>query len=274
MTKIINFIVKLYKNSYFKFLVFIIFLFYLIRNYYGHKLPSIKELHETRTIFNVTKKIKTVMSQIKDGHASYTKQIVYEYDSNTDNNKTSLTKNLQNRLDNRVAKLDYEIKKQAAIIETQKEKIHFEETQTYENQINDFIKEYEINTDTQKNKIKIKCGDTAQYNLATYINGQPMSLNVFNSKIIIGVNINKKLEQKFIKKQIGNVFEVDFETFLGEQIHEFKKIREKFMQENNIKDTIDYDYSFKNLNLTYRIKITKIIRGDANIIKQYCTNAK
>jgi len=254
-------IFNLYKNKYIKFFVFVIFLVFLYNSHFKLKYTksSDKDSIDNKK-FTIVKKIKTVLSKTKNGHASYTKEISYEYETDQNEDK----KIAQNNLNNEIAKKILIAKKQKKI----EEELQLDE-QKKADKVNELMAEYKI-TVAKKSRNKknlIKCGDVVKYNLISFLNGRPSSFQTFESIILVGSNFNKDLEKKFIGKQVNDVFEVDMDTFMGDQKKVFKEEQKKMMKDMPKDYSVNYNDLFHNLNIKYRIKITEIIKNNAQAFK-------
>lgn len=265
----INKLLNLYKNKYVKLLVFVLFLFFLYNSHEGlNYIREPEDNSEKNQKINIVKKIKTVLSETKNGHASYTKEVTYEYEGE-ENEKSKPKKNLSVELNKKITKEIALAKKEKELVEKREM-----EQKRREMEIEKFIEDYEIteNKETENNQNSIKCGDSVKYKMATYMDGKPISLQTLQLMTIIGIDQNKKLENKFIGKQKNDVFEIDLETFLGKSLQEFQKEQQEILKQNGYSypNNTNYNNSMHNINLKYRIKITEITKSDKETINKYC----
>jgi hypothetical protein len=265
-------LIKLYKNNYFKFFVFILFMFFMFKYH-----PSFKKLkNETkRDRFKenkrkIVKKIKTVMSEIKDGHSSYTTEIKYEYEDRTEKNKNEKN-NIISKIDKKINdKIISELKEKK--VKKDDEKIKKQEIE----KLNKIQEEFKVKEKESSKKIN-KCGDFVKYEMVTFINNQ-LSSSKIQSFLVIGSNLNKNLENRFYTKKKNDVFEISVSEFIKGFSEEIKDIQNKSLKEvknkNKYYNNIDYYNINNNIPIKYRIKVLEITKSNPQIINKYCKDEK
>lgn len=262
-----NKLFEIYKNKYFKLFVCLIFLIFILRN--RTEFGSIKDLGENQnkeSKFKAIKKIKTVLTKLKDGQGSYTKKIYYEYE---DLKEEKQKESVQGKINNHIAKKISEKERREKRL-----KLIEEQRQQQRDKINNFIAEYTITKNT-KNAIKtdmVNCGDLVKYKMAIFINNSPISLNDRKLSCIAGIN-NDELSIKIIGKQLNDVFEIDNLKELREYKKKLEEARRQVYKENKIEHIKTNNYT-QDINIKYRIKVIEITKGNTKIINKYCKKWK